>query len=1117
MKMRASTCGRFGQLVTGALFVLVLATFANAQIDTASIVGAVKDPSAALVSGAKVTVTNVATAETQSVTTGTDGAYVFPYLRVGTYTVTVEAAGFKKAISGQVALDVQDRKQIDIQLQVGSTSQEIDVTVETPLLDTQSADVGNVVSGQQATDLPLNGRRYDSLTALTAGVNATPSFYSRAEGVFSVNGNSATENNFVLDGGDNNSYTTNLQDQSAQAVQPAVDSLSEFKLQTRDYDVEYGRSAGGVVNVAIKSGTNGFHGDVYEYFRNDNLDARDYFATTGPKPVLQQNQFGVTLGGPIRKDKTFFFMNWEARRVNDGLTLQGLVPTPNMRNLDFNEFPAANIPTSPNIPGMPQLSNCINNGVLTNSPTCLDPTAVQLLALYPQPNLHTDVLGQPGSFNFGANYVAVAKETINSDEGGLRIDHKFSDADNIYGHLVIFDLRQDKPGIFSVANPIADGTADSTSGINLDRGTNISLAWVHMFRPTVVNDGHFSFIRVASHNLQSTLGQNVDTQYGLNGIPIYPGLSGGLPEIDISGMQQLGSPQWLPQNQFAQIWQLKDSITYIKGTHSLKMGIEWRRDGDDFSDLCCIRGNYGFNSQYTGQGITDLLMGLPSHAELENLDIARIYRNGWNWFIGDTWRASQKLTVNYGLRYEYSSPLFERNNHETNFDPTANGGQGGLFTISPNASGTLARTTVHPSKNNFAPRVGFSYAVMPKLVMRGGFGVYFQNTYRYGSESMLALDPPFLVDAQANAQPGQTPAILLRNGFPSDYLAPVDISDTAAVAQLFIRAIDTHLKPSTIYQASYGFQYSVSRNFVLEANYVLNRGRHLWDLENENQPDLITPGLPPVIPFPNFVQVSGSPTDIEWLTSEGNSTYNALQLSADKRMSRGLALHAAYTWSKALSQVSDFEAGLHGIQNRYNRAAEWGYWDDDTPSRFVASGTYQFPIGKGYKLASSGVWERVVGDWQLNSIATFASGQPVTVGITQDNSLTGTGNRPSCTTPASGFHRSLGDWVNPSGFTAPAQYTYGDCSPTPGPRAPGISLVDTSLFKNFVFTESKYLQFRIEAFNFINKPQFGTPSSLTWDTNNPGTVGAPVPGFGAINSTVPGFQRQLQFALKFYY
>jgi len=322
--------------------------------------------------------------------------------------------------------------------------------------------------------------------------------------------------------------------------------------------------------------------------------------------------------------------------------------------------------------------------------------------------------------------------------------------------------------------------------------------------------------------------------------------------------------------------------------------------------------------------------------------------------------------------------------------------------------------------------------------------------------------------------------------------------------------------PSTIYEGSYGFQYSVTSSFVLEANYAFNQARHLWDLSRENQPNLITPGTPPVIPFSNFVQGS-SPTHIEWLSSASNSNYNALQISGDKRLSRGVAFHAAYTWSKARSQVSDFEAGLRGVQDRYHRNREWGYWDNDTPQRLVVSGTYELPAGKNHSFANSGAMEKVLGDWQLNAIATFASGQPLTIGISQDNSGTQSGNRPNCTTPAAGFHRSIADWVSPSGYSAPAQFFFGDCSPTPGPRGPGISLVDMSLFKNLPLTESKSLQFRVEAFNFLNKPQFGTPSNLSWNTSNPGTAGAPVSGFGAITSTVPFTFRQIQFALKFYF
>ncbi len=1100
---------RLRKFLAVALSVLVLTGILIAQIDTASIVGTVKDPSGAVIPSAKVAVTNQATGETQTVTASSDGNYVFPYLRVGSYTMSVDAPGFKKSNISNIVLNVQDRKQLDVQMQLGAAEEKIEVTTAAPLLDTQTADVGHVVDAQQVRDLPLNGRRYDQLSLLTAGVNIpSASFQQRAEGVFSVNGNSSTQNNYVIDGADNNSFTTNLQDQSAQTVQPAVDSLAEFKLQTRDYDVEYGRSAGGVINASLKSGTNKIHGDVYEFLRNDKLDANDYFLNRAnqPRASFQQNQFGVTIGGPIRKDKTFFFGNWEGTRIRQGTTLVGTVPTPLMRQGNFNELGPA--PTSPSIAPLAAFSGCINAGIV--QPSCIDPVALKLFNLYPLPNTNRAQEGVVGGFS-GNNYVASPKVSRNSDEVGGRIDHRISNSDNVYGHFILYDLRLFRPGIFTEVNPIADGTSDSTQGRNLDRGTSVTAAWVHILNSSLVNDAHFTFNRAASHSQQAPLGKNVYSQFGLTGIPDFgSSITGGLPEFDIAGFSQLGSPRWLPQNQFAQIWQLRDAVTYIKGSHTLKMGVEWRRDSVNFLDLCCNRGAFNFSSQYTGQGITDFLLGLPQYDALENLNIAHIYRNGLNWFVGDNWRTSHHLTINYGVRYEYASPLFERDNHATNFDPKLRGGQGGLFTIPSNASGTFERTTVHPQRHNFAPRVGLSYAITPKLVWRAGAGVYFENYYRYGSESQLALNPPFLADVEQSRSQSEAPAMFLKNGFPANFLTPVDINNLDQASQLFIRAIDPNLVPSTIYQGSFGFQYSLTSNMVVEANYVFNQGRHIWSLTNENQSNLITPGSPPVIPFPDFRQdrsvppSATGPTYIEWLESASNSNYNALQLSADKKMSRGLALHMAYTWSKARTQVSDFEAGTRGIQDRYRRNLEWGLWDNDTPHRFVTSFTYELPVGAGHSFNPSGVAGKILGQWQLNGIVTYASGQPVTIGIPFDTSGTGSGNRPNCVASPH-VHQTIDSWLDPNAYAMPAQYFFGNCSPTPGPRTPGVSLWDMSLFRQFPITESKSFQFRVEAFNLWNKPQFGPPSSTITS-----------PSFGHISSLASP-PRQIQFALKFYF
>ncbi|HUY13411.1 MAG TPA: TonB-dependent receptor [Terriglobia bacterium] len=1089
---------------------LIFCASALAQVSTGSIVGTVRDPGGAVIPGAKVVATSLGTNETWNTVTGAQGGYVFTRLPIGRYSISVQASGFKMFIQSGVTLNVQSRVEVDARLELGAINQTVSVTGNVPQLQTQSADVGQVVNSRLVVDLPLNGRRYDQLALLTAGANeTTPAFLPRAEGVFSMNGNSSTQNNFVLDGADNNSYTTNLQDQSAQSVQPAVDSLAEFKVQTRDYSVEYGRNAGAVINASLKSGTNQLHGDVYEFLRNASLDSNDFFLNRAGQniPPYQQNQFGFTLGGPIRKGKTFFFVNWEGTRINQGTTLLSTVPTPLMHQGDFTELSPS--PTSPSIQPLAQFSNCIQGGIVQAS--CIDPVASKIFALYPMPNTNLAQNGIPGGF-VGNNYIASPTATHNSDEVGTRLDYRFRESDTLFGHFVMFDLRQNRPGIFTQTNLIADGTLDSTQGINDDRGTNVTLGWTHIFNPRTLNDLHATFDRSASHSKPATLGKIVDPSFGLNGIPNFgPSISGGLPELDISGFNQLGSPQWLPQSQFAQIWQFKDALTLIKNTHTILLGVEIRRDSDNFLDLCCNRGQMSFSGQYTGQGITDFLLGLPNADQLENLDVAHIYRNGRAAFVQDAWRVNSKLTINYGLRYEYSSPLFERQNHVTNFSPSLNNGQGGLFTTPSNASGTFQRTSVHPYYGGFAPRAGFAFKVTPKLVMRGGAGVYYENYYRYGSESQLALNPPLLTDASQTVSPSEAPGIFLKNGFPSNFLTPININNSAQVSQLFIRAIDSNLIPSQIYEGSYGFEYSPTTNLMFELNYVFNQARHLWALSNVNQSNLIHPGQPPVIPFPNFRQnlslppSQTFPTYIEWLDSGSNSNYNGLQFTIEKRMSRGLSFLTSYTWSKAMSQVSDFEAGLRGIQDRYHRNLEWGLWDNDTPQRLVNSLTYMLPFGAGEKYATSGTVGRILGHWQLNGIVTYSSGQPLAIGIPFDTSGTGAGNRPNCLATSGGFSPTINQWLNPAAYAMPATYFFGNCSPTPGPRAPGISTWDTSLFRNIQISETKYFQFRAEFFNTFNTPQFGSPNT---------TINQP--SFGQISSLLLP-PRQIQFALKFYF
>jgi hypothetical protein len=528
------------------------AAVATAQVDTGTIAGRVQDTSRAVIADAKVTVTNLATNTREGTLTGSNGAFLAPLLKVGTYSVTVEKPGFQKYVQSGIQVDVQSRVELDVTLQVGALSQEVDVTAAAPLLDTQSASLGQVVGERQVSELPLNGRRYDDLVFLTPGVNSvTPIQAARGEGVFSVDGNTSLQNNFILDGVDNNSYDENLQSQSAQVAQPPVDAISEFKIQTHTYDVSFGRNAGSVVNAAIRSGTNGIHGDVYEFVRNRDLDANDFFLNTAgkPRPQYQRNQFGGVVGAPIKKNHTFIFAGDEHTKIAKGTSLIGSVPTPLMRQYNFSELAAA--PHDPTLPALSQFSGCISNAIV--SANCFDPVGAKIMALFPLPNFNRGQEGVARKFT-GNNYISSPTFTSASDSAVLRLDSQYHESNKFFGHLAITDLTRFQPGIFNDVQPAyIDGSSNTTFGKNLDRGTNIALGWTHTFSPTILNEVRAGFNRVASHSQQSPFGTpSVDSQFGIKGVPDYPSstVGGGLSTFQLTGFANLGSPGFLPQNQF---------------------------------------------------------------------------------------------------------------------------------------------------------------------------------------------------------------------------------------------------------------------------------------------------------------------------------------------------------------------------------------------------------------------------------------------------------------------------------------------------------------------------------------------------------------------------------------
>ena len=562
------------------------------------------------------------------------------------------------------------------------------------------------------------------------------------------------------------------------------------------------------------------------------------------------------------------------------------------------------------------------------------------------------------------------------------------------------------------------------------------------------------------------------------------------------------------------MYQFEDTLKMVRGPHTLKVGGGWRRDTNTLYDVCCNRGFFAFSGQYTGSALTDLLLGLPQSAGLATLTIPHVFNDTISWFVQDTYQATPRLTVNYGVRYEYTTPRIERDNRVTNFDPTARGGRGALVTAPPDAEDTAARSLIEPWRKGFAPRIGIAYKITDKLVFRWGGGLFYQGFDRQGSESLLELNPPFLIDTRQFLPPNIVPSFLLKDGFPANALTPFPFDDYSRIRQLMIRAVNRKLRPAYVENFSAGFQYAFHPDLILDIAYVGNFGHRQWSLGNLNQGILNPQGLPPTFPYPDFGQ-------IEFKDSIGNLNFNSLQMKIEKRWSSGLSFLLSYTFSKAIADyVPNLDIAPAGpgngrifYQNYHDRKADKALAINDTPNRLVASFSYEVPTGRGHQFLHSGVASHLFGNWQINGIYTYAGGQAI--GITAPFDSSGTNpikvpiTRADCITkPKFTNGGSVAEWFDTSAFAIPALFHFGTCSGAPGIRGDSTNNFDFSLFKELLrSSDGRFLlQFRAEFFNFFNKPQFAPPSILT--------VG--VPTFGRLASLAHS-PREIQLALKFYF
>jgi hypothetical protein len=1075
-----------GRLVVGLL--LALPAQANAQIDTAAMVGTVRDGSGGVLPGVTVTATLEGTGVVSTGTTNSSGEYVFPSLRIGRYVVAAELQGFKRATQRDVQLRVQDRVEVNFSLDVGAVSEEVTVSGRASVLQTQSADIGSVVDARQVRDLPLLGRRYSELAFLVPGVVQAPAgLTSRGEDTFfNANGNYATWNNYTLDGADNNSFSTNLQERSPQVVQPPVDALEEFKVQTRTYSAEFGKAAGAVINASIKQGTNQFRGSGFEFFRDEAFNANtwDNNRASRPKGKFNQHIAGFTLGGPLRRNKTFFFGDYQATRTERALSLTATVPTAQMRRGDLSELAGTLNATNPFVP-----AGCVNATTKQINPACIDPVAARIVALYPQPNV-------PGA-GLNNNFITNGVLDSDIDQFDVRVDHSLSGNDRLFGRYSYQETDRIEPP--NLEDPLAGGGFNSTHFI---RGQNMVGGWSRVFGSSVFSEFRFGYNRVRGDTVHPAFGTDVNSSVGVRGVPNDPRYSGGLPIIFIGRVNFIGGPFFRPQFQTSQVFQFSENLTWTKSRHTFKFGFEKRRDLVTYIDLRSLNGELNFpDGRYTGFGFADFLLGIASNQRLTLFHQPDLYTDGWQAYAQDSWRVRENLTVNAGLRYEYFTPLFDRNNLLTNIDPAT--GQ----VVTAQASGSVReRSLINPDRNDFAPRVGAAWSMTPRVVMRAGYGTFYQQTDRYGSESQLGLNLPQLVDSDINANSAaDPPAFRFSQGFVP--LNPNNV-DRARVQW---RIQDPDQKTPIVHQFSIGPEFQLGTNMVAAVEYVGNRVRNGRRLRNLNEGIIQTPGVGPVV-FP-YAQFGFGSAFLEQIVTVGRADYNALQARVQRRLSDGLAFTVAYTYSSAKGDFIDHLTAGGGASGNFPNTTyamdqDYGPLPFDVPQRLVTSFIYELPFGTDRRFNTSGPLAVIVNDWSLNGILTLSDGRPITVG-SNDRAFVGGGRnvRANCIGEAvpSGFDQTLARWFDTSAFAQPADFTHGNCGYNTV-RGPAFKSMNVSLFRGVPLGDQRRLEFRVEMFNLFNWVNYGFPATNVSNQNT----------FGQITSSL-GDPREMQLAVKFYF
>ncbi len=1095
-----------GLLLAVAAFVIFVAScglLVQAQVESGKIVGTIKDASGALISGASVTVTETQTNAVRKTVTDSQGEFVATELKPGIYAVMAEREGFKTAVQTDFKLDVNQVVRVDLTLVVGSHNEQVMVTAAEPQVESETSSIGQVIEESRVHQLPINGRNFMQLAYLSPGVNKGPASTGstgnvqqgeipedeRGNGSIQVNGLWATNNNYLLNGFDNNEQQIGFE-----LIEPPIDAILEFKVQTNNFGADIGKG-GAVVNVVTKSGTNRFHGSAFEFLRNSSMDAKNAFDDpSAPIPPFKRNEFGGSFGGPIIKDRTFFFVDYQGRRIRTSETYLSPVPDPTEATGNFADLLPATIvdpatgnqfmgndSASPNV--IPACPSPVAGG------TCLDSVATQVVKLFPAP---TSGLGNLFRYN--------PVDRNNQDSFDVRVDHQISSKNSLFGVFSWGNVDDSKPDPF----PAPAGGGQFTGNIS-DKALMAGLSDVHAFSASRINEVKAGY-----------------TRYQVVARPF----SGNLPNIMISGLNNLGSGDWFPETLRENNYQLLDSFTYIRGRHSFKLGADLRLRRHGFNQVTNPNGDLWYTGQFTNDPLADFLIGYTQQLFRD----AQTGTFGMSWwemgsYLMDDYRVSPKLTLNLGLRYDVYTPMVEDHDRLANFDFKT-----GLFVAPGVTSGTSRSGDVATNWKNFSPRIGFAYSPGSdnKTAVRGGYGIFF-DMQADQNDTELAYNPaPGVYGSQSfTASLGPTPVMILSQGPPPIVFSNItdpEVSGRASAAYF-------HNPTTYIEEWNLNIERQLVKDMVLQVGYVGTRAVHMTYLRNLNQATTPTwtnfagptgnEGRPYVDTVPNIAAIRTEGHDISLIN-------HGLQVRFEKRSSHGWSMLNSYTWQHTIGQATESETpSADGEpQNTYNMRAERGNVAPDFRHQFTSAWSYDLPFGPGKRFFNgSGPMRWLAGGWQLNGIISLDSGQAFTPYLSYDPTNTGSGgprpdrvgNPDDFSNAAVGFNsgnnaipgptpycatstrQNINCWYNPAAFALPAIAPGQPTNPADfyatmfgnagrgSLRGPAFYDTDFSIFKDFKLKERGQLELRAEIFNLFNTPQFALPNNQV-DTSNAGQI-----------------------------